>query len=95
MKALMAFMTAVVVAILSNFGHARQPASKIAAHGVVYIADEIGGSISAIHLVPEAVAIVPAQISPHDVQADAVSVIEGHKRQSRKLMHATRRGEHG
>jgi YVTN family beta-propeller protein len=71
MKSSRVLMVAILLATGLNFSEARQPASKIVTGGVVYTADEIGNSISAINLASRKVEIVPVQISPHNVQVTA------------------------
>lgn len=71
-----AFLTSIIatvaVAILltmeTNITLAAQPATKPVLTGIVYTADEIGNSISAIDLASGKVQIVPVPISPHNVQ---------------------------
>ena len=61
----------ILLAVETNVTLAGQPAIKFEMTGIVYTADEIGNSISAIDLASGKVQIVPVPISPHNVQITA------------------------
>ena len=69
--AAVAAAASVLLAVETNVTQAGQAAIKLEMTGIVYTADEIGNSISAIDLASGKVQIVPVPISPHNVQITA------------------------
>lgn len=64
-------VASVLFAMGTNITQAEQPVLKLDMTGIVYTADEIGNSISAIDLASGKVNIVVVPISPHNVQTTA------------------------